>query len=182
MIPTKAYFCKGIGTHKEDKNALDAASREASIGRLNLVKVSSILPPGLQWIDRPTFDGMVSPGEILHAIESVTISNVPGQVVTSCIARVRPWDKTKTGYVTEIEYVPGILPDAMRERVETMALQLFADEIGLSDFTAADVWVLGKSTYEIGGHKVELDSMTASGVCNMDGDYTAAIVMVVLLP
>jgi arginine decarboxylase len=182
MIPTKAYFCKGVGTHKEDKNALDAASREAGIGRLNIVKVSSILPPGIEWIDRPTFDSLVKPGQIVHAIESVTISNVPGQVVTSCIARVRPWDSKQTGYVAEIECIPGITPDVMVQRVGTMALQLFAEESGDMSFVAAKVWEPGKEVYGVAQQTVTLDHMVASGVCNLDGDYTAAIVMVVLLP
>jgi arginine decarboxylase len=182
MIPKRAYFCRGVGTHKEDKNALDAASREAGVGRLNLVKVSSILPPGLEWIDRPTFDAIVSPGEIVHAIESVTISNVPGMKVTSGIARVRPRDESLTGYVTEIEMIPGIQEAVMRQRIETMALQLFADENGARDFVAAEAWVPGVSGYTIGGHEVELDSLTAVGICNLDGDYTAALVLVVLLP
>lgn len=181
MIPKRAYFCKGVGTHKEDKNALDAASREAGVGRLNLVKVSSILPPGLEWIDRPTFDGLVSPGEIVHAIESVTICNVPGMKVTSGIARVRPRDESQTGYVTEIEMVPGIQEAEMRQRIETMALQLFADENGVRDFVAAEAWKPDESTYRIGSSSVALDSKIAVGICNLDGDYTAALVLVVLL-
>jgi arginine decarboxylase len=181
MVPQKVFWTKGVGTHKENKNARDAASREAGVGKLNLVTVSSILPPGIQEIGLDEFIKLVQPGEIVFSIHGVCESNVPGQKVCAGMGRARPWDKSHTGYVTELFEEPGVQEEDIQKRVETMALQLFADENGVEGFTAEDVWKKGKTTYEVGGIKVEIDSIIASGVCNHDGDYTCAMVMAVFV-
>lgn len=182
MIPTKLFITKGVGVHKEDKNARDAASREANIGNLNLLTVSSILPPGIRRIDVDEFKSTVRQGEIVHAINGVCQANEPGQRVTAAMAFVFPWDKTKTGYVTEIFEKVGIEPDVIVERVETMALQIFADENGVADFDASEVWERGRKTYDVGGNKVNVENVVATGVCNMQGEYTCALVAAALLP
>lgn len=188
MLPTKIFWTHGVGTHKEDKNARDRASRMAGIGKLNLVTVSSILPPGIQEISQDELDKLVSPGEIVHAIHGICQSNVAGQKVVMGMGRARPWDKTKTGYVTEIYEHPGITDHVMKQRVETMALQIFADELKDSGYdvpdgyAAEDYWKDGQTTYEVAGEKVEVDSIIAVGEVNIDGDYTCALVAAVLLP
>ncbi|MCA1946356.1 MAG: pyruvoyl-dependent arginine decarboxylase, partial [Desulfovibrio sp.] len=45
FVPTKAFFTKGIGRHKNKLQSFELALREGGIEKLNLVYVSSILPP-----------------------------------------------------------------------------------------------------------------------------------------
>jgi pyruvoyl-dependent arginine decarboxylase len=187
MKPTKVFFTSGFGTHKENKNARDRASTEAGIGDINLLETSSILRPGIQVISRAEFEeliksGQVDPGECLCAVNGVCESNVPGQKVCSGMAWVRPWDKSKTGYISELFEHPGIQEDIMKQRVETMALQLYADRRGFKGFSAENVWENGKKYYEINGEKVTLESMVVSEVCNIDGDYSVALVAAILIP
>jgi arginine decarboxylase len=181
FVPTKVCWTKGVGTHKEDKNARDAASRDAGIGKMNLVQVSSILPPGIEEITLEEFKSLVKPGQIIFSIHGICEGNEPGQKVTMGMGRCIPHDKSKTGFVSERFEEPGIQEDVVKQRVETMAMQIFADENKIDGFKAEDVWEDGKRTYEIGGHKVEVDSLVASGVCNTDGDYTCAIVLALFL-
>lgn len=181
FVPTKVCWVKGVGTHKEDKNARDAASRAAGIGKMNLVSVTSILPPDIKEITVEEFKGLVKPGQIVYAIHGVCESNVPGQKVIMGMGRCRPWEKTKAGYVSEIYEHPGIQEDVIKQRVETMALQIFADENFVGGFAAENMWKPGQTTYKVGGHTVEVDSIIASGVCNMDGDYTCAMVIALFL-
>ena len=45
LVPSKVFFVKGHGFHKNKLAAFEEALREAGIERFNLVTVSSILPP-----------------------------------------------------------------------------------------------------------------------------------------
>ena len=44
-VPTKIFFTKGVGTHRDQLRSFELALRDAGIERLNLVHVSSIFPP-----------------------------------------------------------------------------------------------------------------------------------------
>ena len=44
-VPTKVFFTKGVGTHKEKLQSFEKALRDAQIEKYNLVRVSSIFPP-----------------------------------------------------------------------------------------------------------------------------------------
>ena len=44
-VPAKIFFTKGVGKHKNYLSSFEAALRNASIEKCNLVSVSSIFPP-----------------------------------------------------------------------------------------------------------------------------------------
>ena len=48
MIPKKVFLTHGAGRHREKLQSFELALRDAGIAMLNLVSVSSIVPPGLQ--------------------------------------------------------------------------------------------------------------------------------------
>ncbi len=52
MTPTKFFFTKGVGVHREKLSSFEVALRDAGIAPFNLVTVSSILPPGCKRITR----------------------------------------------------------------------------------------------------------------------------------
>jgi hypothetical protein len=45
MVPTRLFFTKGVGKHKERLTSFEMALRDAGIAAQNLVRVSSIFPP-----------------------------------------------------------------------------------------------------------------------------------------
>ena len=47
-IPTSFFFCSGSAEAVSPLNAFDAALLAAGIGNTNLVKISSIVPPGCE--------------------------------------------------------------------------------------------------------------------------------------
>jgi len=51
-IPTKIFFTKGVGKHKDYLTSFEAALRSAGIERCNLVSVSSIFPPNSKRISK----------------------------------------------------------------------------------------------------------------------------------
>ena len=44
-VPTKIFFTKGVGRHREQLTSFELALRDAGIQKYNLVQVSSIFPP-----------------------------------------------------------------------------------------------------------------------------------------
>ena len=63
-VPSRLFFTKGVGRHKEYLQSFELALRDAKIEKCNLVTVSSIFPPGCKRI--PTEVGLkdLQPGQI----------------------------------------------------------------------------------------------------------------------
>jgi arginine decarboxylase len=47
-VPTKMFFTKGVGTHREQLTSFEMALRDARIACYNLFRVSSIFPPNCE--------------------------------------------------------------------------------------------------------------------------------------
>ena len=56
MIPKYFFLTKGVGKHKERLQSLELALRDAGIQHVNIVNVSSIIPPGCELISREKGD------------------------------------------------------------------------------------------------------------------------------
>ncbi|NLT94117.1 MAG: arginine decarboxylase, pyruvoyl-dependent [Clostridia bacterium] len=84
MLPTpKKYFLTtGSGEGDSELTAFDAALLDAGIGNINLLKVSSILPPNAQYSP-----GLELPfGAIVPTAFGMIISEKPGQIISAAVA------------------------------------------------------------------------------------------------
>lgn len=63
-------------------NAFDNALIAAGIGQWNLVKVTSVAPPGAVLLDEPV---EIEPGSLVPAVLTSTVSQDPGETISSCI-------------------------------------------------------------------------------------------------
>ena len=68
FVPTKAFFTKGVGRHKNKLQSFELALREAGIEKLNLVYVSSIYPPHCQLITLDEGVKLLNPGQITFCV------------------------------------------------------------------------------------------------------------------
>ena len=64
LVPTKVFLTKGVGRHKYQLKSFEAALRQAGVAHVNLVQVSSILPPRCKLISRDRGVQMLIPGQI----------------------------------------------------------------------------------------------------------------------
>jgi arginine decarboxylase len=63
-------------------NAFDNALLQAGIGNLNLIKLSSVVPAGVQLLDaRPEIDA----GAVVPTVYTVKMSDTPGDVVAAAV-------------------------------------------------------------------------------------------------
>src|SRR5499427_8744218 len=94
---TKAAGTAGTAEGATPLNAFDNALLAAGIGNINLVRVSSILPPGVELVSLPR----IKPGAIVPTAYSAMTSEVPGEVIAAAVGWARPEDPSKNGVIME---------------------------------------------------------------------------------
>ena len=68
FIPTKMFFTKGVGRHKDYLQSFELALRDAGIEKSNLVAVSSIYPPGCKRVSKDEGVKLIHRGAITFAV------------------------------------------------------------------------------------------------------------------
>ena len=106
---TKAAGTAGTAEGSTPLNAFDNALLAAGIGNINLIKVSSILPPGVELVPLPR----IKPGALVPTAYAAMTSEVPGEVVAAAVGWARPDDPAKNGVIMEFH---GIATRAEAER------------------------------------------------------------------
>jgi len=86
FVPTRVFFTKGVGRHKEQLSSFELALREAKIAATNIVTVSSILPPRCKRISIEEGLKALSPGQIIFTVMArngtdfgIQLSALPGR-------------------------------------------------------------------------------------------------------
>jgi arginine decarboxylase len=181
---TRIYFAQGVGHHKWDKNARDDASEPCGLADLNLVNVSSVIPPHRRIIDQDEFRDRApsAPDRILHAIHGICQSNVVGQIVSATLTAVIPDDDDLEGYVAEVYEWPGLNAATAIKRCEFSALELFANRHGQPGLDANAIWQPGRDRYTFAGLPCTVRTLHAEGEVNWQGDYCVALVACVFVP
>ena len=64
-VPKKIFLTKGKGMSKERLTSFELALREAGIASLNLITVSSILPPGCVFVSQEEGTKLLHPGQVV---------------------------------------------------------------------------------------------------------------------
>jgi arginine decarboxylase len=90
-------------------NAFDNALLAAGIGNINLIKISSILPPEVPVIDLPK----IKPGALIPTAYAAMTSKTPGQTVAAAVGYAVPDDPAKNGVIMEFH---GVATKAEAER------------------------------------------------------------------
>lgn len=128
VIPKNYYLTVGSGESNIELLAFDNALRSAGVWQYNLVKVSSILPPGVkraQNIDLP-------PGAILHIAYARFSSNKKGEIISAAIAVGIPKEKDDIGVI--MEFSGPVSEEVARETVFRMTVEAMKNRnISLDD-------------------------------------------------
>ncbi|OYT26764.1 MAG: arginine decarboxylase, pyruvoyl-dependent [Candidatus Altiarchaeales archaeon ex4484_96] len=101
MIPGEVFLVKGAGKHENRLASFELALRDAGIEGLNLVRVSSILPPSCKIVPKEEGINKLKPGEIVYCVLSRNESINEGEHITSAIGLAYLDDKKKHGYIWE---------------------------------------------------------------------------------
>jgi arginine decarboxylase len=180
LVPTKFFFTQGTGYHEKEIRAFEEALRDAKIEMLNLVKVSSVIPPGCKKISRQEGMRLMKPGQIAFAVQAESQTNEPGQIISAGIAMAQPEDDRIHGYMTELEGVIGRTKEDVIQDVEEMAIENLITKLGINK-DGDNIIKKGKKNYSVQGKKFNVDHIVEIAKGHEDRLYTVVIAAAIFL-
>ena len=151
---TKAAGTAGTAEGSTPLNAFDNALLAAGIGNINLIKVSSILPPGVELVPLPR----IKPGALVPTAYAAMTSEVPGEVVAAAVGWARPADPAKNGVIMEYH------DKATREEAERMIVQMLEEAFRVRGESIRDMQVFAVE------HRVERTGCALAAVTLLSQD------------
>ncbi len=122
--PTKVTLVSGSGVGETDLTAFDKALIEAGVGNLNLIRVSSILPPGVKVVDKLD----IPPGSLTPVAYGCIASDQAGTLIAAAIGV--GFTKSAFGMIMEysdlcsLEKAEGVVRDMVAEAFAARGLEL----------------------------------------------------------
>jgi arginine decarboxylase len=140
MLAKSFSIVTGHGVGNTELDAFDAALLNAGIGNMNLVKVSSIIPP--HCIFRPNFK--FQEGQLVYIAYVDKISGTTGENIAAAIGVARPKDLSLAGLIMEYcgsgtcksaeAVVKGMCISGMKRRsITEYDIQLYSTETEVGD-------------------------------------------------
>jgi arginine decarboxylase len=180
IIPSHFFLTKGTGVHEKDLRAFEEALRDAGVHTCNLIKTSSIIPPGCKRVSVERGMKMLSPGQITFAVIAQSQTNEPGQQVSAGIGMAQPKEPDRHGYMTEVEEAIGRTDEDVEQDVIEMAIENLIGE-HKPGFDGESVFRKGKKNYSVNGLDFAVDSVVQSARGAEKNKYTVVIAVAVLI-
>lgn len=179
MIPTKIFFTKGVGVHKDKLASFEKALRDAGIEKCNLVYVSSILPPNCKILTKEEGLNFLKAGQITFCVMARSETNEPNRLISSAIGLAVPRDSNNYGYLSE-HHAFGEKGEKAGEYAEDLAATMLATTLGV-EFDPNQAWEEREQIYKTSGHIFKTSNVVQSAEGNKDGMWTTTIAVAVLL-
>ncbi len=178
-VPKRVFFTKGVGIHREELHSFELALRDAGIEKFNLVKVSSIFPPGCRIISRAQGIKLLSPGQIVFCVMSKCSSNEPRRLIAASVGCALPMDKKQYGYLSE-HHAYGQTDTMAGDYAEDLAAAMLASTLGI-ELDENLGWDEKKEIYRISDKIVKTTNITQSAIVKGDGKFTTVLAAAVLI-
>jgi arginine decarboxylase len=130
LVPKAVFLTKGVGVHSERLNSFEEALRDARISSINLVTVSSIVPPYCQLLDIEEGLKLLSPGQLTFSVISKCDCNEEGRLMSAAVAILLPDNPDDYGYISEF-HSHGMEAEEVEDWVCDQAAELYASAKGL---------------------------------------------------
>lgn len=180
LVPSRVFFTKGTGRHREKLNSFELALRNAGIAQYNLVRVSSIFPPGCKIINKVEGLGELQTGQILYAVMSENSANEPNRLLAASIGVAIPADRKHHGYLSE-HHSYGQTEQIAGDYAEDLAAEMLATTLGI-EFDPDTGYDELREIYKIDGRIINSRNITQSAVCDKKNLWTTVIAAAVFLP
>ena len=179
-VPSKIFFTKGVGKHKDYLSSFEASLRSAGIEKCNLVNVSSIYPPNCKKISKEEGLKEIQAGQITFAVIARNSTNEPNRLIAASIGAAIPADKSNYGYLSE--YHPfGVKEKLAGDYAEDLAAQMLATTLGVEFNTEAD-WNEREEVFKMSDKIVRTFNITQTAEGDRAGLWTTVIAAAILLP
>jgi len=138
FVPSKIFFTKGVGRHKDYLTSFELSLRSADIEQQNIVTVSSIYPPSCKIITAKEGIKLLQPGQITFAVMARNATNEANRLIASSIGVAVPADGSDYGYLSE-HHPYGQTKQVAGEYAEDLAAPMLATTLGV-DFDPDKAW------------------------------------------
>jgi arginine decarboxylase len=179
LIPSKVFFTKGVGRHKDYLQSFELALRDAGIEKCNIVTVSSILPPNCRTISKEEGVKFLQPGQITFCVMARNSTNEPNRLIAASIGCAIPKDGNHYGYLSE-HHPTGETEDKAGDYAEDLAATMLATILGL-EFDSDKNWDELKHEFKMSGKIVNTRNTTQSAIGDKNGLWTTVVAAAVFI-
>lgn len=179
MTPSKIFFTKGVGVHKDKLASFELALRNAGIEKCNLVYVSSIFPPSCKIVSKKGGTGLLKPGEITFCVMARNETNEPNRLISAAIGIAVPKDNNNYGYLSE-HHTCGEKGEKSGEYAEDLAATMLATTLGIP-FDSDKAWDERKQIYRASGNIFKTSHTVQSAEGDKNGLWTTIVAVAVLI-
>jgi arginine decarboxylase len=178
MKVKEVFLTKGVGCHKEKLASFEEALRRAGIAHLNLVSVSSILPPGCKIIPRSKGLQKVAAGDIVFAVMARNETAEHRRLIAASVGAAMPKDPKTYGYLSEHASFGQTQKEA-GDYAEDLAASMLATTLGL-EFDVDAAWDEKKELYKVSG-KIFLSRNVTQTATGKAGYWTTVVAAAVFI-
>jgi arginine decarboxylase len=180
MVPKRAFFVRGVGTHKEHLASFESALRDAGIEKFNLVYVSSIFPPKCKIIPKRLGLKSLEPGQIVFCVMSRADTCEPNRLIAASVGLAVPQKKEQQyGYISE-HHAYGQKSAIAGEYAEDLAATMLATTLDI-EFDPDKAWDERKQIYKASGHIFKTRNICQSAEGNKNGLWTTVLTAIVFV-
>ena len=179
MVPSRIFFVKGVGTHRDRLASFEAALRAAGIEKYNLVYVSSIFPANCKEVRAAQGMKSLVPGQIVYCVMARSDTNEPNRLISSAIGVALPTDGSHFGYLSE-HHAYGETGRISADYAEDLAATMLATTQGVP-FDPNLAWNERKQVYMASGGVYKTKSICQSAEGDKNGLWTTTVAAAILL-
>lgn len=179
LVPKELFLTKGVGKHREKLTSFELALRSADIAACNLVRVSSIFPPGCRMLPRTAGAKKLKPGQVTFVVMSEAATREPHRLIAATIGLAIPRDKKLFGYLSE-HHSFGENEETAGDYAEELAAEMLATTLGL-DFDPDKSWDEKKEVYRLSNRIVRTQNVTQTAVGDKNGLWTTVVAAAVVV-
>ncbi len=179
LVPKQLFFTKGVGKHREKLTSFELALRAAGIAACNLVRVSSIFPPGCKILTKADGVRRLKPGQVTFVVMSEAATREAHRLIAATIGVAIPRDRKLFGYLSE-HHSFGENEETAGDYAEELAAEMLATTLGL-DFDPDKSWDENKEVYRLSTQIVRTQNVTQTAVGDKNGLWTTVIAAAVLV-
>ncbi|MCG3125271.1 MAG: Pyruvoyl-dependent arginine decarboxylase [Phycisphaerae bacterium] len=179
LVPKQAFFTKGVGKHRKNLQSFEAALRDAGIAQFNLVKVSSIFPPGCKIVSRKSGLAQMASGQIVFVVLAEARTNEPNRLVSAGIGLAIPREGDRFGYISE-HHGYGMTEKKTEDFVEDMAASMLAETLGI-EFDPDTDYDSRREIYKMSGQIVTTRATVQTAEGDKNGLWTTVVAAAVFI-
>lgn len=169
----EVFLTKGVGKHKEKLASFEMALRNAGLATFNIVRVSSILPPGARVIGQRTGLSKLSAGQIVFTVISDNATNEPHRLIAASIGVAKPKDPGHYGYLSE-HHSFGQREQVAGDYAEDLAAEMLATTLGVP-FDPDASYDERREIWRISDEIVNTSNITQTAVGDKNGRWTTVV-------